>query len=85
MKPRYLSLAGEVKVILQVPACDEAVTLSTLLLTFWPFFFVVTVVTFAVQGPENLNPAIALLFVVIGRFTVPLYFNALGAMNPGMV
>ncbi len=45
----------------------------------------ITVVTFAVQGPENLNPAIALLFVVIGRFTIPLYFIALGELNPGMV
>jgi hypothetical protein len=83
--PRYLPLAREVSVILQVPDWEAAVTLSTLLLSLLPFFFVVTVDNLALQGPEVLKAAIAWLFVVIGRLTVPLYFKALGALNPGMV
>ena len=70
---------------LQVPDWDPAVTLSTLALTLCPFFFVVSLDIFALQGPEVLNVAIALLFVVIWRFAVPLYFRALGALNPGMI
>lgn len=82
---RYLSLANEVRVTEQFPDLLLAVTFSIFVVTFLPFTFVTMLIIFAVQGPETLYVARALVLVVIARLVEAPYFNALGELKPGMV
>ena len=67
---------------MHVPAALPAVTERTLLDTFLPLTFVVTVMILAEQGPVVLNLVTALAVVVAIRLVLALNFRALGALNP---
>ncbi len=82
MKAAYLPTSGEVWTILQVPVVLPAVTESTLLDTFLPFTFVVSVMILAEHGPVVLKLVTALAVVVAIRLVLALYFRAVGALNP---